>query len=268
MNFDKLTSMRILLCNDDGVQARGLKALYQSLKHLGKIWVVAPLEEKSTTGHSLTLHKPLRIIRYENYGEHYYGVSGSPADCINLGIREIMKQPPHLVISGINRGANLGQDVYYSGTVSAAREAAFMGFRAFAVSMVIDYKKIRDEKKINYKSAGKICLDLVDKLEKIEFPEGTVVNLNVPDLPTNKIKGLRFTHQGFRHYSGGIWKRKDHRGKDYYWVGGTYKGFRNEQGTDCYDTYRGFATVTPLKMDCTDHDTLDRWKGLLPEHSK
>ena len=128
--------MNILLSNDDGVHAVGLKILYDELKKIGKISVVAPLEEKSTTGHSLTLHKPLRLIKMPN---GFNGVSGSPADCVYVGIREVLKELPDIVVSGINRGANMGQDVYYSGTVSVAREACILGIPAFAVSIAVDF---------------------------------------------------------------------------------------------------------------------------------
>src|SRR5579885_2683447 len=130
--------MRILLSNDDGVHAVGLKRLQKELGKLGEVWVFAPLEERSTTGHSLTIHKPLRMIKM---GERFFGVSGSPADCVYLGIRQVMKKLPDIVVSGINRGANLGQDIYYSGTVSAAREACILGIPAIAVSCNVNYQK-------------------------------------------------------------------------------------------------------------------------------
>src|SRR3954469_18043001 len=132
--------MRILLSNDDGIHAPGIIAMYRELKKLGKVWVVAPLEERSTNGHSLTIHKPLRLL---STGSGFYGVSGSPADCIYLGIKQVMKETPDLVVSGINRGANLGQDVYYSGTVSAAREACILGIPSMAVSLSVDFKNSR-----------------------------------------------------------------------------------------------------------------------------
>ena len=129
--------MRILISNDDGVHSWGLEVLHKHLKRLGTAWVVAPLEEKSTTGHSLTIHKPLRVNRLEN---GFYSVSGSPADCVYIGIREVIKGLPDVVVSGINRGGNLGQDVYYSGTVSAAREACILGIPAISVSVDINFK--------------------------------------------------------------------------------------------------------------------------------
>jgi 5'-nucleotidase len=245
--------MRILLSNDDGVHAPGLKILQKELQRLGDVWVVAPLEEKSTTGHSLTLHKPLRLIEM---GKRFYGVNGSPADCVYLGIREVMRGMPDLVVSGPNRGANLGQDVYYSGTVSAAREACILGLKAVAVSLAIDFAKGKPERLLHYEAAAKQTVQLIRELKDIELPSHTLLNLNVPDVPFKQIKGIRLVKQGFRFYSGGILKRRDHRGRDYFWVGGQYQGFRKEEGTDCSAVEAGYAALTPLKLDSTDFSFL------------
>ncbi len=241
--------MRILLSNDDGVHATGLRAIYEELKKLGQVWVVAPLEEKSTTGHSLTIHKPLRLIPIE---PRFYGVSGSPADCVYLGIRQVIGQLPDLVVSGINRGANLGQDVYYSGTVSAAREACVLGIPALAVSLSINFQKSFSESALHYKTAAKTALKLLKAINISEIPKHTLLNLNVPNVPIARVKGVRLARQGFRYYSGEILRRKDHRGKDYYWVGGQYQGFRKEKNTDCDVVESGYASLTPLKLDSTD----------------
>lgn len=254
--------MRILLSNDDGVHAIGLRVIFEELKKLGNVWVVAPLEEKSTTGHSLTIHKPLRMIPM---GKHFYGVSGSPADCVYLGIREVIRKMPDLVVSGINRGANLGQDVYYSGTVSAAREACILGIPALAVSLSVNFSKSVPESKLHYKTAAKVVSYLLKNLAGFSVPKHTLLNLNVPDLPLNKLKGLKLARQGFRYYSGSILRRTDHRGKDYYWVGGQYKGFMREEHTDCLAVESGYASLTPLKLDSTDLNFLselsEEWDG-------
>ena len=244
--------MRILISNDDGVHAPGLRILERELRKLGEVWVVAPLEEKSTTGHSLTLHKPLRLVEM---GERFYGVNGSPADCVYLGIRQVIGKLPDLVVSGINRGANLGQDVYYSGTVSAAREACMMGIPSLAVSLAVDFKKMRSEEALHYAAAAKICAQVLRSLrlgKGGELPDHTLLNLNVPDAPLARVKGVKLARQGFRFYSGTILKRKDHRGKNYYWVGGQYQGFKREEGTDCATVAAGYAALTPLKLDSTD----------------
>jgi 5'-nucleotidase len=249
--------MKILLSNDDGVHAPGLKILYEELKKLGTVKVVAPLDEKSTTGHSLTLHKPLRLIPMQ---KDFYGVNGSPADCVYLGIKQVMKSMPDIVVSGINRGANLGQDIYYSGTVSAAREGCIMGIPSFAVSLSIDYKKRKPENKLNYACAAKMLVKIIKQYHQAGFPKYTLLNVNVPDVPMKQIKGIIPARQGFRHYSSEVVQRTDHRGKDYYWVGGQYKGFAQEADTDCAAVEKKYVSITPLKLDATDMAFLEEMK--------
>lgn len=254
--------MRILISNDDGVYAEGLKVLQKELSKLGEVWVVAPLQEQSTTGHSLTLHKPLRLIEL---GHRFYGVNGSPADCILLGIRQLLKgKEPDWVVSGINRGANLGQDVFYSGTVSAAREACIMGVPSLAVSLALGQpqRTSQNEKKHHYSTAAKLTARLIKRLPTKNFPKRTLLNLNVPDLALTRVKGLEFAHQGFCYYSGKILKRRDHRGKDYFWVGGKFKGFERLKGSDGMLVQSGFASVTPLKLDTTDYDFFAQMKEI------
>jgi 5'-nucleotidase len=251
--------MRILLSNDDGVHAPGLKILYEELKKLGTVKVVAPLEEMSTTGHSLTLHKPLRLLSID---KDFYGVSGSPADCVYLGLRHIMKGTPDIIVSGINRGANLGQDVYYSGTVSAAREGCILGIPAYAVSLNVDYKSRKVESKLHYLTAAKIAVKVIQEYQKKGLPKYTLMNINVPDVPMNRIKGIVPARQGFRHYSSAVLRRTDHRGKDYFWVGGQYQGFAKDPGTDCALVDQGYVALTPLKLDVTDMSFLEEMKRL------
>lgn len=245
--------MRILLSNDDGVHAPGLRALYDAFSRWGKVVVVAPLEERSTTGHSLTLHKPLRMIPIS---PDFYGVSGSPADCVYLGSRKVLGGLPDLVVSGINRGANMGQDVYYSGTVSAAREACILGVPAMAVSLDVNFKNTPPENRLHYATAAKVALQVAKRISSLGLPKHTLLNLNVPDLPLKSVRGIHCARQGFRYYSGGILQRKDHRGKDYYWVGGSYRGYRRERGSDCDALGHRYAALTPLRLDSTDYDFL------------
>ncbi|MCC7442114.1 MAG: 5'/3'-nucleotidase SurE [Bdellovibrionales bacterium] len=253
------------MSNDDGVHAPGLEILEKAVSRVANVTVVAPMEEKSTTGHNLTLHKPLRMHAMKN---GYFGVSGSPADCVYLGIREALKgRPPDLVISGINRGANLGQDVYYSGTVSAAREACMMGIPAFAVSLCIDFNHASDDSKMHYKTAAEALVKVIRTMNWRKMPKGTLVNLNVPDLPRSRLKGFRVATQGFRHYSGAILKRQDHRGRPYYWVGGKYEGFKAHKGSDCQAVDQGYATLTPLQLDCTDASYHERLTEYWPAAS-
>jgi 5'-nucleotidase len=151
----------------------------------------------------------------------------------------------------------LGQDVYYSGTVSAAREACILGIRSIAVSLDVDFNAPKPEEKLHYSTAAQIAVKVLKQLEAKDFPRHTLLNLNVPDLPLKQIKGVQLVRQGFRHYSGNILKRTDHRGKDYFWVGGKYRGYLKEKGTDCYSVDNGYAALTPLKLDVTDFSFLD-----------
>jgi 5'-nucleotidase len=247
--------MKFLISNDDSVHARGIKVLTKELRKLGKAVVVAPMEEKSTTGHSLTLHKPLRCLKIE---KDFYAVTGSPADCICVGLKEVLKSEPDFVVSGINRGANLGQDVYYSGTVSAAREACFWGIPAIAVSLAIEFNSKLKEDQIHYLTAAKVVSRLIQSFKGLKFPKHTLLNVNVPDLPYQKLKGIQWTRQGFRFYSGDLIKRRDHRGRDYFWVGGQYKGFHNVEGTDCYAVEKGFVSITPLALDSTHYEFIEQ----------
>jgi len=257
--------LTILVSNDDSVHAPGIHILAKELKKLGKVFVVAPLEEKSTTGHSLTIHKPLRILPLHNLGKDVHGVSGSPADCVYLGIREVLGgRMPDIVVSGINRGANLGQDVYYSGTVSAAREACILGLPALAVSLDVEFAKALPEKDLHYATAAKMTVQVIRKLmqhSELKMPHHTLLNLNVPDLPLKKVRGIHLARQGFRYYTGSVLRRRDHRGKDYYWLGGTYEGFREDMGSDCHSVADGYAALTPLKLDSTDFDCMAELAG-------
>lgn len=264
--------MKILLSNDDGVEAFGLKILADVFEKWGDVTVVAPEKERSTTGHSLTLHKPLRLKPVK---PGFFAVNGGPADCIYLGVHEVLKKKPAIVISGINRGANLGQDVFYSGTVSAAREACVMGIPAVAVSLSFDkeWKKAHANPKYayaaHYESAAKITRLVLEKMLKglsgksgIEgikaglklWPKRVVLNINVPNIPFSKIAGYKVVHQGFRHYSADIIKRKDARGKFYYWIGGMYEGFERIPDSDNVAVAANYVSITPLELDTTDRE--------------
>lgn len=254
--------MKILLSNDDGVHAPGLRILYEELKKLGTVKVVAPMEEMSTTGHSLTLSKPLRLTEID---KDFYGVNGSPADCISIGLNQVLKTRPDIIVSGVNHGANLGQDIYYSGTVSAAREGCISGIPAYAVSLVIDHQAKRSVGKkaqYNYRTAAKVAVKVIRIYQKLGFPKHTLLNINVPDRTLQKVKGVVPARQGFRHYDGAVVKRTDHRGNDYFWVGGQYSGFEPEKDTDCALIHQGFATITPLRLDVTDMAFLEEMKRI------
>lgn len=234
--------MRVLLANDDGVTAPGIRALYHALKDRFPTTIIAPLEERSTTGHSLSLDKPLRLERLE---DNIYGCSGFPADCVLMGLGHVLKNDrPHVVVSGINRGANLGQDLYYSGTIAAAREAAFHHVPAIGVSLV--FGKVNE--KHHYETAAmfiRYCLE--EGLHKV-CPPMTLININVPDLPMNEIRGVRITEVGFRRYSEEIHARMDTRGREYFWIAGHYEGFLHNSASDCHAVGENMIAVTPQTL--------------------
>ena len=252
--------MKILLSNDDGVFARGLNELYVELRKLGTVKVFAPLEEMSATGHSLSLHRPLRIHPIK---KDFFGVNGSPADCIYLGMHEAFKGGPDIVVSGINRGGNLGQDIFYSGTVSAAREACSKGIPSFAVSLNIEFGSKNPDSKNHYPTAAKMAKTIIQSFVKKKLPNNTLLNINVPNLPLKKVKGVRPTQQGLQNYDLAVIERKDHRGKSYYWVDRRNTGHHPDPLTDCDVTRSGFVSITPMKLDSTDFTYLDQMDSRL-----
>lgn len=234
--------MKILLANDDGVMAPGIRSLYHELNKNFDPLIIAPLEERSTTGHSLSLDKPLRLEQLEN---KIYGCSGFPADCVLMGLGHLMKDNrPDVVVSGINRGANLGQDLYYSGTIAAAREAAFHQVPAIAVSLV--FNSVTEEHR--YHTAAQIirwCLEL--DIHRHIAPM-TLLNINVPNLEIGQIKGLKLTEIGFRRYSEEIHARIDMRSRNYYWIAGLYEGFTENPESDCQAVHDGYVAITPHSL--------------------
>ncbi len=243
------------MSNDDGVHSKGLHILAAALKPLGEVYVVAPDRERNAAGHALTLHKPLRVEKLE---ERVYSISGTPTDCINLGIR-IMKGKPHLVVAGINKGENLGDDVTYSGTVSAAMEGTLLGIPSFAVSMA-------GEGDYRFDTAAQFAKRLAAQVLKQGLPKDTLLNVNVPNLPKEKIQGVKLTCLGKRAYEDVIVEKVDPRGKKYYWIAGNRIIFEGRSNTDFQALQAGKISVTPLKLDLTDYETLDQiksWESLL-----
>lgn len=241
--------MRILLSNDDGVNAPGIRMLYSELHADFKTTVIAPLEERSTTGHSLSLDKPLRLERLE---DNIYGCSGFPGDCVLLGLGHLLKEDrPEVVISGINRGANLGQDLYYSGTIAAAREAAFHRVPSIAVSLA--FEQATDHHR--YQTASMFihwCLEM--GLHKA-CPPMTLINVNVPNVPINEVRGCKLTEIGFRKYSEEIHARVDTRGREYFWIAGLYEGHGENAQSDCQAVKDGYISITPHGLiDRVDRD--------------
>lgn len=241
----------ILVSNDDGVSAAGIRHLAQAMEGLGRVVVVAPEHEQSATSHSLTLKRPLRII---SMGEHIYAVDGTPTDAVTLAIRWILKEDrPALVVSGINHGANLGDDIHYSGTVAAALEGTLLGVPSIAFSLVG-----RDH--FQFDTAVAYARALVKTTLNEGLPAGTMLNVNIPNVPLSEIKGLRFTVQGKRNYGDIIFENRDPRGKLYYWIGGNEFSFEDIIESDCNAIRDGYVSVTPIKTGLTDVALLQSMK--------
>jgi len=241
--------MKILISNDDGIDSPGIRALARAVSDLGEVTVVAPHRERSTAGHSLTLHKPLRLEEVE---KGFFAATGTPADCVYLGIREILKEVPDVILAGINRGANLGTDVHYSGTVAAAREGALMNIRSFAFSLV---PVPGDENKpMDFGMAAGWARKALELGLDVPFPKHTLLNVNIPNVEGSQVRGMRVARQGFRYYANEVTRRVDPRGKPYYWIGGPYKGFEKSVDCDCNAVNEGWVSVTPLTIDCTHND--------------
>ena len=243
----------ILVSNDDGFYSEGIKLLAKSLKTLGKVIIVAPDQERSAASHSLTLHRPLRV---KKYSDNVYMVDGTPTDCITLGVKEILPRTPDLIVSGINKGANLGDDVHYSGTVSAAIEGGIMGIPSIAISLMA-----REGGYFN--TAAQFAVRLAKKVLSEGLPNGIILNVNVPNLSLKQIKGYRFTKQGKRNYGDIIAERLDPRGRKYYWIGGDEHGFEDIPNSDCNAILSNSISITPLRVNLTDHEyleTLAKWK--------
>lgn len=246
--------MRILLTNDDGIFGQGLIALAGSIAKLGDVQVLAPERSRSAIGHAITLHKPLRIEKHfhSSYSMPAYATNGTPADAVMLGYYELFDENIDLIISGINDGPNLGEDITYSGTVSAAMEASIIGIPSIAVSM-------GDFNCTNYKGAADFTAILAEYIMKTDIPKGTLLNVNYPDKPLDKIKKVRMTRLGHRWYIDIVNKRTDPRGSEYYWICGEKQYSENEIGTDCRAILDGEISVTPISMDMSHMESLENW---------
>lgn len=247
----------ILVANDDGINSPGIRALAQALRSVGTVTVVAPEREQSTMGHSLTLHKPVRLFDMgsEN-GVDKWALSGTPADCVYMGIRHVLKKKPDLIVSGINKGVNLGNDLYFSGTVAAAREGAVLNIPAMACSLDYRYGP-GEEATQHFEAAAKYCAHLAREILKNGLPAHCLLNVNFPALAFDKIKGCAVSRQGFLKYSDAIIKRKDFRGKPYYWLGGKLVGFSKIEGSDASMVDDGYISITPVRIDCTQYEFME-----------
>lgn len=241
-----MTRPRILLTNDDGYHADGILALEEGLKEIGDVYVVAPESEMSGASHSLTLSRPLRI---RQRSERHWTVDGTPTDCVTLALNQILPKDemPNICCSGINHGANLGDDATYSGTVAGAMEATILGVPGLAFSLAVSREQIFDE-------SVKVAVDVTRKALADGIPMWTLLNVNVPKgVP----KGIRVTKQGFKDARPMITEHLDPRGKLYYWIGEVRSGFHAEGGTDFEAIDEGYVSVTPMRSDLTNHVALD-----------
>jgi len=247
--------LKILITNDDGIDSPGISALAKELKNLGDVTVIAPRTEQSAVGHAITMKSPLRVVEYFKNGDFFgYAIDGTPADCMKIGIRNIMKEPPDIVLSGINVGSNTAINIIYSGTVSAAREAAIMDIPAIAVSVTSHQAK-------HYEYAAKFSAELIKLVVRHKLKTGTLLNVNVPDLPEDQIAGVLLTQQGKSKWDDIYEERKDPYGNNYYWLTGNLIQADCTLETDQFAVRSNYISVTPIHFDLTDYETYDTMKS-------
>ncbi len=246
--------MRILLSNDDGYLAEGLVALAEALRAHADITVVAPDRNRSAASNSLTLEMPLRAHTMDN---GFIKVDGTPTDCVHLAITGLLEHEPDMIFAGINHGANLGDDVLYSGTVAAATEGRFLGLPAIAISLA-------GANPSHFETAAHVAVTLLKQLMNNPLPKDTILNVNVPDLVINDLKGYQSTRLGQRHRSEAVIKSEDPRGRSIYWVGPPGAEQDAGLGTDFYAINEGYVSVTPLQIDLTSYDKIEALAAWLP----
>jgi len=248
--------MKILLTNDDGIHAPGLLALYQALRTDHDLYVVAPESEMSAVGHAITLTSPLRVQEVYKNGLFFgYAVTGTPADCVKIAIQELFEGPPDIILSGINLGANVGVNVLYSGTVSAATEGAFLGVRSAAISL--DTLQNPD-----FEFAAQFSKKIIRVIMESGLKSGTALNVNIPALPPDKIKGICFTRQGTSRFEEHFERRSDPRGNVYYWLSGETPVEDGNSDTDASALKDNMITITPIHYDLTSEKELRRLKSI------
>lgn len=246
--------MKILLSNDDGIHAEGLKVLAAALSDIADLVIVAPDRNRSGASNSLTLETPLRV---SNISEHRYSVQGTPTDCVHFALNELLKDElPDLVLSGINHGANLGDDVLYSGTVAAAMEGHFLGVQSIAFSLVGQE---------HFATAARVVRSVVEQHLKTPIPTNRLLNINIPDVPYSDLQGQQVTRLGARHHAESMLKQQDPRGHDIYWLGPPGKEQDAGPGTDFYAIERKMVSITPMQVDLTAHESLESVNHWLEE---
>ncbi len=240
--------MRILVSNDDGYLATGISVLTEALEKVADVVVVAPDRNRSAASNSLTVHSPLRVSKLK---DGRYTVDGTPSDCVHVALTGLLDEEPDLVVSGINHGANLGDDTIYSGTVAAAMEGRFLGLPTIAVSLV-------GHELTHFDTAARVARDLVVKIDTASLDSDVVLNVNVPDRPYEALSGIEATRLGFRHKSEPVVQMKDPHGRPIYWVGPAGSGADAGPGTDFHAVGQGAVSVTPLRVDLTRHESVDQ----------
>ncbi len=240
--------MIVLVCNDDGIRAAGIQTLAAALSDLGEVWVVAPDREQSAVSHSLSLHRPLRADRI---AERQYAVDGTPTDCVILAVSKILPERPTIVVSGINHGGNMAEDITYSGTVSAAIEGTLLGIPSIAVSLVT-------REGGDFSVAARFANRLASSVLEHGLAPDTLLNVNVPAIAAEQMQGYAVTRQGKRRYGDAIVEKVDPRGRKYYWIGGDDLGYLTAEGSDCTAVEAGYISVTPLHLDLTNYESIPR----------
>ena len=249
-----MSSRLILLTNDDGVNSAGLRALKTALDPLGEVVIFAPDSERSGSGHSLTMHEPVRIKELE---KNIFSVSGFPADCVYSALHGVLKRKPDMILSGINKGANMGVDVYYSGTVAGVRQGIIDGVsNGISISLVVDKK----DTQLFWDDAALFAKDLAVKMFNNGYKGQGFINVNYPNISKDKIKGIAVTTMGDRRYVKEVKWGKDPRGGDYCWLWGDYANFSHIPGTDCVAIDDGYISVTPIMLDVTDLSMIENLK--------
>lgn len=248
--------MKILISNDDGINSIGIQDLAKAMTELGEVFVVAPETNRSAIGHAVTMHTPLRSKTVEGFGSgiQAWWVNGTPADCVKLGIENLMEEKPDLIVSGINIGENLGTDVIYSGTVSAAVEGAIFGIPSIAFSY-------EDYKEKNFKIAAKIAKEICVEVLKHGIPQNHILNVNIPKVSkASEIKGIAITKLGVKIYKNNFEERKDPKGNLYYWLAGELIEVPEDKATDIYAVKSKYISITPINIDFTSYELINKLK--------
>lgn len=249
--------MKILVTNDDGIHAEGIKVLAEVMKKFGEVVVIAPDVEKSAVGHGITTHQPLRIMENPNFmeGVKAYSISGTPSDCVKIGLEHILDEKPNILVSGINYGSNVGTDVLYSGTVSAAIEGAIN-----EVGLSIAFS-LTGRVMMNYSAARHYIPVIIDKLIEQDYAD-SLLNINIPSLDSEEIAGIKYTELGVQRYKNAFIKREDPHGRTYYWMSGVPEHIDNSEHSDIVAVNNNFISVTPLQYDLTNYRELRTLKDL------